>query len=101
MDKIRIYSGDTIGWNDEKPYRFVISSEIDLTGFTAEFAVGNIIQEYELATGESANTYVFDLLMTSSETAALPKGENSITIKVLDPQKRVKTISKRLRMEVV
>lgn len=87
---IYIYRGDDTDWNNEQfvtVYVTSSSSYIDLSTMSAVFTLGNFTQTYSLAEGS------FMVSLSSEVTRQLPYGPLKGSIKILDSQNRIKTIT--------
>ena len=87
---ISIYKGFGTKWNNEDLLTVSFDSELDLTGFCAEFIIGNIVKTYQ----DISNGFVINL--TAQETGTLPLGQNSGTLVIVDKENHKKPFSTEL-----
>lgn len=84
---VSIFKGFGTRWNDEDLLFVCFDSEIDLTGFKAQFLIEDIIKNYEDIAGG------FAINLTAQETGMLPLGPTTGTLIVIDKENNKKPFS--------
>lgn len=87
-NRIKIFKGDDTNWNGEQFLTVNVSSQdVDLSSMTARFILGNFSHDYPLEDG------FFKVDLSSAVTGVYSFGPMDGVIKILDSEKRIKTVS--------
>lgn len=95
-----IYKGDDTDFMGAEGFSVRISFEdnLDLTGCALVVSILGITHRYEIkGKGEIVCPFTF----TAKDTASMPLGVSCATVRIIDPQGRVRTILDTLRLKVV
>ena len=89
-DPISIYQGFGTKWDNNDLLSVVFNSEISITGFGAEFIIGDVIKSYtDIQNGFSVN-------LTAQETGTLPLGLINGTLVLIDLENNKRPFSTEL-----
>ena len=82
-----IIRGDDTDFAGQDFVGFEIESELDLTGFKAKFQMGTFVKVWDDITSK-----MLDLSFSAEESLALPLGENTGAIAVIDADGKLETM---------
>lgn len=91
MSVIKLTQGDDLNALNEET-NIVLDTDIDLTGFTAFFQLGDFRQEFKDITSKK-----LPLVIPAAESAKLPVGEMSGALKIYDATGLARTIAKDIK----
>lgn len=93
---ITIYRGDDTDFADAPPIPVSFTTDIDVTGFTAEIYFGSVVKTF---TSEEVQTKTLGLVYTAAETSSFFPGKGWATLKLYDKEGRVQ-IQERFVIDV-
>lgn len=96
MEVIQIHKGDSTVFADVKKFlTFTISTELDLTGWSAKFILGYITKEFSDITSKS-----FEVALSAQETSQLRYGFQNGAVIIMDSEGNTKTVVNTIPFEI-
>jgi hypothetical protein len=93
---ITIYRGEDTDFAGALPIPVSFTTDIDVTGFTAEILFGSVVKTFA---SEEVETKTLGLIYTAAETSSFFPGKGWATLKLYDKDGRVR-IQKRFVIDV-
>jgi hypothetical protein len=96
MTVITIYRGEDTDFADAPPIPVTFTTDLDVTGFTAEIYFGSVVKTF---TSEEVQTKTLGLVYSAAETSSFFPGKGWATLKLYDTKGKVR-IQERFVIDV-